>query len=143
MRDGTVLIATSATAVGAYLIWRRLRSTETLRMMVELLDAPMAGAIAKTACAPLEVGKLTSQVQSMLWPDAASRSTCATLAAVADDRGILGLWAGNLINVLITLPRHFSHVMLKDVLKAALPQHESEKSYAAIATSVVQNVPPS
>jgi solute carrier family 25 phosphate transporter 23/24/25/41 len=90
-------------------------------MVLQMLAGAAAGAVAKTATAPLERIKILFQVQGMRGKDLVAPKYTGILQAarlVVKEEGALALWKGNGANVLRVVPVYGLKFALNDSIKA-------------------------
>ena len=99
-------------------------------MVLQMVAGAMAGAVAKTATAPLERLKILFQVQGMSRADLVKpkyTSINQALLLVVREEGALALWKGNGANVLRVIPVYGLKFAFNDTIKALVagPQKRS------------------
>ena len=99
-------------------------------MVLQMVAGAMAGAVAKTATAPLERLKILFQVQGMRGADLAApkyTGIAQAFSTVVREEGALALWKGNGANVLRVIPVYGLKFAFNDTIKALVagPQKRS------------------
>jgi len=100
----------------------------------DFLSGGVAGAIAKTATAPIERVKLLIQTQDSnpaVTSGKVQRYTSMTDCAVRvyKEQGALAFWRGNLVNVLRYFPTQAFNFAFKDSIKAVFPKYDKNEAF--------------
>lgn len=80
----------------------------------------IAGAVAKTCVAPLELVKLLAQVEGLRHAGAPPRSMRQLVQDVFREDGVVGFWRGNAANVIRIIPNKGIVFFANDKIKAAM-----------------------
>jgi solute carrier family 25 phosphate transporter 23/24/25/41 len=95
----------------------------TTLMLLQMLSGAAAGAVAKTATAPLERLKIIFQVQGMSSKDLVAPKYTSLPQAfflVMKEEGVMALWKGNGANVLRVIPVYGLKFAFNDSIKAVV-----------------------
>lgn len=136
-----LIVATGGVALSAWVVYRSVRYWSNItedgaglrQFVVDFCAGGVAGAVAKTATAPLEVAKLVVQCEETLPIDEAdplrNLSTVSAMVMVVRERGVLGLWSGNTINVLRYFPTQAFNFAFKDLIKNMVPRYDPSTDF--------------
>lgn len=110
-------------------------SVGAVAFLKDFLAGGIAGAVAKTATAPIERVKLLIQTQdanprirSGEVPRYTGIVNCFT--RVASEQGFAAFWRGNTVNVIRYFPTQAFNFAFKDTFKNMFPKYDSKKEFA-------------
>ena len=106
-----------------------------VQFLIDFCAGGVAGAVAKTATAPIERVKLLIQTQdanpkiiSGEVPRYTGIVNCFT--RVSAEQGFAAFWRGNTVNVIRYFPTQAFNFAFKDTIKAMFPKYNSKKEFA-------------
>jgi solute carrier family 25 (adenine nucleotide translocator) protein 4/5/6/31 len=129
------LTAEKKSASGAFVVPAPAEAGGFVAFMKDFLAGGVAGAVAKTATAPIERVKLLIQTQDAnprIMSGEVPRYTgivnCFT--RVSSEQGFSAFWRGNTVNVIRYFPTQAFNFAFKDTIKALFPKYNSKTDFA-------------
>ena len=133
--DALVIYAGGAAAVVAAVLFKEfLASGKKFKFVIDFCAGGVAGAIAKTLTAPIENCKNALQCQE-IHPDVRAgrikryNGIADYFRSTVNERGVLALWEGNMINVLRYFPTQAANFVFKDKIKALFPKYNAKTEF--------------
>jgi len=123
-----------ATASGAFTAPAPAEQSAAVKFLIDFCAGGVAGAVAKTATAPIERVKLLIQTQdanpkiiSGEVPRYTGIVNCFT--RVSSEQGFAAFWRGNTVNVIRYFPTQAFNFAFKDTIKALFPKYNSKTEF--------------
>ena len=105
-----------------------------MKFLIDFCAGGVAGAVAKTATAPIERVKLLIQTQDAnpkIISGEVARYTgivdCFT--RVSSEQGFMAFWRGNTVNVIRYFPTQAFNFAFKDTIKGFFPKYDPKKEF--------------
>jgi len=124
-----------ATASGEFAAPAAAEQSGAVKFLIDFCAGGVAGAVAKTATAPIERVKLLIQTQDAnpkIISGEVKRYTgivdCFT--RVSAEQGFSAFWRGNTVNVIRYFPTQAFNFAFKDTIKALFPKYNSKTEFA-------------
>merc|ERR1719296_169162 len=124
-----------ATASGAFAAPAPAEQSAAVKFLIDFVAGGVAGAVAKTATAPIERVKLLIQTQdanpkiiSGEVPRYTGIINCFT--RVASEQGVGAFWRGNFTNCVRYFPTQAFNLAFKDSIKALFPKADKNTEFA-------------
>jgi len=123
-----------ATASGQFVAPAPAENSPMVKFLIDFCAGGVAGAVAKTATAPIERVKLLIQTQdanpkiiSGEVPRYTGIANC--FARVSSEQGFSAFWRGNTVNVIRYFPTQAFNFAFKDTIKAIFPKYNSKTEF--------------
>jgi solute carrier family 25 (adenine nucleotide translocator) protein 4/5/6/31 len=122
------------TASGEFVVPAPAEQSGAMKFLIDFCAGGVAGAVAKTATAPIERVKLLIQTQDAnpkIISGEVARYTgivdCFT--RVSSEQGFMAFWRGNTVNVIRYFPTQAFNFAFKDTIKGFFPKYDPKKEF--------------
>ena len=130
----TMLFPKLRTASGEFVVPAPAEQSGAMKFLIDFCAGGVAGAVAKTATAPIERVKLLIQTQDAnpkIISGEVARYTgivdCFT--RVSSEQGFMAFWRGNTVNVIRYFPTQAFNFAFKDTIKGFFPKYDPKKEF--------------